>query len=77
MIDDCRFLIKKSQEFCLISLNNNFNTEITARRLTFVSPQWLGVTLELRRTGGGGLTVLTDDLRAILEAPGVAMNCGG
>lgn len=44
-----------------------------AKRLTFVSPQLLGVTLELRRTGGGGLTVFTDDLRAILEAPTVAM----
>lgn len=34
-----------------------------------MSPWWLGVTLELRRTGGGGLTVFTDERRAILEAP--------
>lgn len=41
--------------------------KIRQNKLT-VKPIWLlGVTLELRRTGGGGFVLFTDDLLVILE----------
>lgn len=77
MIDDCGSLITKRREFCLFRYTTILMQKMFASGLTFVSPQLLGVTLELRRTGGGGLTVFTDDLRAILEAPTVTKADGG
>ena len=38
-------------------------------KLTSGSLPRLGVTLELRRTGGGGFTVLTDERRAMRDIP--------
>jgi hypothetical protein len=60
---------KNFSKFDLFSTYGHNSVHNTSTTLLTTPKLWLGVTLELRRTGGGGLTVLIDARRAIRDTP--------